>query len=179
MDTAVTRVERSESRKTAITSTANARPSRPSWKRVSMDCWMKGAWSNTTVRSAPPPTTDSSSGSASRTASETATRSASGVAVTETERVSAPSVRVTDVGSAAWRETSATSPRVRGSPSPAGSTGAVGVTSASAGGPPPPPTGPPSAVRSCGAAPWPPSAGVTTMPRMPSRSSTAAPAWTG
>ena len=140
MDTAVTRVERTESRNTAITSTANARPSRPSWNSVSMDCWMNGAWSNTTVRSAPPPTRDASSGRASRTACETATRSASGVAVTETDSVGTPSVRVRDVGAAATRVTSATSSRVRGSPSPEG---------------------------------------ATTIPRRPSRSSTAAPAWTG
>ena len=155
MDTAVTRVERAESRNTAITSTAMPRPSRPSTKRVSMDCSMNGAWSNTTERRAPSPASDSSSGRMARTDSETATRSASGVAVTLRDSVSTPSVRVTDVGSAAPRETSATSPSRCGARAP---------------GPPPP--------ASAGAAEA-SSAGTTVTARRSSRSSTGAPAWTG
>ncbi len=52
IEIAVTRVARTESRKTRITSTAKNRPSRPSWASESIDCWMYGAWSKTTVNSA-------------------------------------------------------------------------------------------------------------------------------
>ena len=49
----MTIVERTESRKTRITRTAMTRPSRPSVVRVSIDCSTNGAWSKTTVSSAP------------------------------------------------------------------------------------------------------------------------------
>ena len=43
IEIAVTRVERTDSRKTRMTSTAKTRPSIPSTARVSMDCSMYGA----------------------------------------------------------------------------------------------------------------------------------------
>ena len=55
IEIAVTRVARTESRKTRITSTAKNSPSRPSCASESMDCWMYGAWSKTTVNSASSP----------------------------------------------------------------------------------------------------------------------------
>jgi hypothetical protein len=62
METAVTSVERKESRNTSMTRTAKARPSRPSVVSPSMDCRMEGASSETTASSAPSPSFDSRSG---------------------------------------------------------------------------------------------------------------------
>ena len=53
MDTAVTSVDRTDSRKTRMTMTAMTRPSRPSVVRLSIDRSTNGAWSKTTVSSAP------------------------------------------------------------------------------------------------------------------------------
>src|ERR1043165_2847808 len=55
METAVTRVERSEARKTRITMTAKSRPSAPSVVRPEIALETAGPWSETTVSSAPLP----------------------------------------------------------------------------------------------------------------------------
>ena len=73
IEIAVTRVERIDRRNTRITITAKTRPSRPSVARLSMDCWMNGAWSNTTVNFVLWPIDFSSDGIASCTAFDTAT----------------------------------------------------------------------------------------------------------
>ena len=65
IEIAVTRVERTDSRNTRITMTAKTRPSRPSVARLSIDCWMNGAWSNTTVNFVLSPIASSSVGIAS------------------------------------------------------------------------------------------------------------------
>ncbi len=111
MEIAVTRVERTDSRKTRITTTANSRPRAPSVARSWIDSSMNGAWSKTTVRLSPD-TSSVSSSMASLSAWETATTSASWVAVIEIERASSPFMRVIEVCSSVTRSTSATSAMV-------------------------------------------------------------------
>ena len=123
IETAVTRVDRTEARNTRITSTANPSPRMPSCTRVWMDCSMNGAWSKTTVMAASEPSWASSSGTSSRTAWETETVSASGVLVTARPRVSTPSVRVIEVATSSASSTVASSPN---STPAAGGVGAAG-----------------------------------------------------
>ncbi len=49
IEMAATSVERIENRNRKMTITAKKRPSRPSVASELIDCWMNGAWSNTTV----------------------------------------------------------------------------------------------------------------------------------
>ncbi|CAH0309190.1 hypothetical protein SRABI128_04448 [Microbacterium sp. Bi128] len=115
MDTAVTRVARTDIRNTRITRTAKPSPSRPSVVRSLMDFSMNGAWSKTGVNLALEPSSASSCGMASLTAWEIATVSPSGFLVTDRARVSLPLVRVIDVRASSTRLTSATLPIVAAS----------------------------------------------------------------
>ena len=110
IERAVTSVERTETRKTKITTTAKSRPSRPSVANPSMECSMNGAWSNTTVRSRPG-TSPVSSAIASSTAWDTPTTSAPWVAVIDTDNARLPFMRVMEVGSWVTISRSATSSR--------------------------------------------------------------------
>jgi hypothetical protein len=112
METAVTRVERTDMRKRRMTATAKPRPRRPSVVRSLMDFSIKGAWSKTGVNLAFEPSSASSCGSKSFTACEIATVSPSGFFVTEMARVSRPFVRVMDVRASSLMLTSATEPMV-------------------------------------------------------------------
>ncbi len=112
METAVTRVDRTDIRKTRITATAKPRPSRPSVVRSLMDFSMNGAWSKTGVNTALLPSSASMGAMASRTACEIATVSPSGFFVTERASVGLPLVRVMEVGSLSSMLTSATAPMV-------------------------------------------------------------------
>ncbi len=114
IDSAVTSVDRTEVRNSRITTTANARPSRPSVVRSSTDCSMNGAWSKTTVNCASCPSACSSWGNRSSTPWDTSTVLPSGVLVMATARLARPSVRAIDVVGASARSTVATSPRVTG-----------------------------------------------------------------
>ena len=78
-----------------MTSTANTRPSRPSVARVSIDCSMNGAWSNTIVNSASGKLSLSSS-IAAITPFDTSTVLAAGSFVIEIDRASSPLTREID-----------------------------------------------------------------------------------
>ena len=73
IEIAATRVDRIENRNRKMTMTAKKRPSRPSVASELIDCWMNGAWSNTTVNWVLPPTAAARSSSCSLTAFETST----------------------------------------------------------------------------------------------------------
>ncbi len=118
MDTAVTSVERTEARKTRMTTTAKSRPSAPSVVRPSIDLETAGPWSLTTVTVAPEPSASRISGSLSATASEMATALPSWSMVTDTARLGSPFVRVRESAGACSSFTSATSPRRTGPPPP-------------------------------------------------------------
>ena len=111
MEIAVTKVARTESRKTRITSTAKIRPRRPSWVSESIDCWMKGAWSKTMVKVAPG-TADSSFGRRSRTCVDTSTVLAAGTFVTAIVSAVFPLTREMLVAGLGSSATVATSPSV-------------------------------------------------------------------
>ena len=93
METAVTSVERIESRKIRITITAKTRPSSPSWVSDSIDWVMNGAWLKTTVNVVFPPMLLASESSWARTSSETETVLPESVFVMERVRASFPSTR--------------------------------------------------------------------------------------
>ncbi len=96
IEIAVTSVALIDSRKTRITMTANASPSRPSVASASIDCSMYGAWSKTTVNDAPgfvESSEDSRSGSSAVTAFDTSTVFAAGSFVTEIVRAGSPFTR--------------------------------------------------------------------------------------
>ena len=93
IEIAVTRVERIDSRNTRITITAKTSPSRPSVASDSIDCWMKGAWSNTTVSFELLPSAFSKPGMRFRTAWETETVFPSGALLTWMVRAGLPSTR--------------------------------------------------------------------------------------
>ncbi len=86
METAVTSVERTLSRKIRMTTTAIARPSRPSVVRLLIERSTNGAWSVITVSLAPE--SFSRSASMSRTLWEISTGLPSGRAVTAMPRLS-------------------------------------------------------------------------------------------
>ena len=111
IEIAVTRVARTESRNTRITRTAKIRPSRPSSVSASIDSWMNGAWSKTTVKVAPA-TAASRSGRIARTASDTSTVLAAGTLVTEMVRAGWPSTREMLATGFSTSATFATSPMV-------------------------------------------------------------------
>ena len=73
IDTAVTRVDRTDMRKIRMMMMAKAKPRRPSTASDSMLFSMKGAWSNTTVNSVPFPSNAVIAGNASVTARDTST----------------------------------------------------------------------------------------------------------
>lgn len=123
---------------------------------------MNGAWSKTTVSSAPSASWSSISGSLSRTASEMATVLPSSVLVTDTPRLGWESVRVTEPRSASAGSTVATSPSRTGCGDCAAPACPVApaAPAASEGGPwAEPPAGPPGAPPP-GLAPAPPLAGI-------------------
>jgi hypothetical protein len=122
IDTAVTRVERSDIRNSRITRTANASPSRPSVVSPPIASLTGVPWSNTTLISAP--IFFDSSGSLSRTESEMATAFPLSTMVTDRPRLGLPLVRVMDVGGANPAWTSATSPSFTGFPAGAPGRGA-------------------------------------------------------
>ncbi len=123
METAVTRVERTEVRKTRITRTAMTRPRAPSVVRPETALATAGPWSETTVSSAPAPRSRRRSGSFSATASEMATALPSLSMVAMTARLGLPLVRVREVrGDSSWR-TVATSPRRTAFPLPGAAAG--------------------------------------------------------
>jgi hypothetical protein len=110
IEIAVTIVERTENRKSRITSTAKIRPSPPSVVRSSTDFSMNGAWSKATVMSAPEPRDSSSSPIRSATWWEMSTVLPSGVLVIASERLGSPFVRAYDVGATCATCTFATRP---------------------------------------------------------------------
>src|SRR4051812_20476346 len=112
IDTADTRVERTEARKTRITTRANSRPSPPSVARPLIDSSMNGAWSKTTVTVLPSPRAARTWGSRSATSELMSTTLPSGVLVSPTDSAGWPSTREYDVAGAAPSSTSATAPRV-------------------------------------------------------------------
>jgi hypothetical protein len=85
-----------------------SRPSSPSVVRLSIDFSTNGAWSKTTVSSAPEAAFRASS--RSRISCEISTALPPGAATTSIPRLSLPSVRVNPVGSASCCVTVATSP---------------------------------------------------------------------
>ena len=108
MEMAVTSVARTDSRKTRITSTAKARPSSPSCVSESIDCWMNGAWSKTTVKVASG-MSFSRFGRIARTPLDTSTVLAAGTLVTEMVNAGTPFTRemlVTGFSTTATVETS-------------------------------------------------------------------------
>ena len=68
MEIAVISVERTDHKKSRMTSTAKTRPSAPSTARSWIDCSIRGAWSNTVLNCALLPSVFSRLGSMSRTA---------------------------------------------------------------------------------------------------------------
>lgn len=120
MDTAVTRVERIDARKTRMTRAAKSRPRAPSVVRPSMDLETAGPWSLTTVTVAPEPKSRRMVDSSSSTASEMATALPPRSMVTMTARLGSPFVRVRESAFACSSLTAATSARRTGflAPSP-------------------------------------------------------------
>ena len=110
MEMTVTRVERIESRNTRITSTAKTRPRPPSSASDEIDCWMKGAWSKTTVTLAPDPSLSSMSGIWAFTSFETSTVLAEGNFVTAMVSAGLPSTREIELAGSSPSATDATSP---------------------------------------------------------------------
>ena len=109
IEIAVTRVARTDSRNSRMTSTAKSRPSMPSWASDSIDCWMYGAWSKTTMNSEPEPIESCRSGSAAVTARDTSTVLAEGSFVTAIVRAGSPFTREIEVTGSCSCATVATS----------------------------------------------------------------------
>src|SRR5437763_7714957 len=103
IDTAVTSVARTDSRKPRITRTAKTNPRNPSRVRSWIDARMNGAWSSTTVTvalRAAPPSISVMRGSAPRISSDTATVLASAFFDTPMPVLGTPLVRVYPVAGA-------------------------------------------------------------------------------
>ena len=97
-----------------MTTTAITRPSSPSVVSASIDFSTNGAWSKTTVSSAPAAAPARAAGRGSRARSRPRCRPAS--AITAMPRLSVPLVRVNEVGGASCCSTVATSPSRTGAP---------------------------------------------------------------
>ena len=115
MDSAVTTVDRTESRKTRMTRIAIPSPSSPSSVSAVMDSWMNGAWSNTTVNRVSSPRSSSRSATDSETSSATVTVLASVSLVTLRPTDGSEFARVIEVDSVRPSRTLATSPSWTGS----------------------------------------------------------------
>jgi hypothetical protein len=114
MDTAVTSVDRTDSRKNRITSTAITRPSRPSVVRPSIDRSTNGAWSKTGVERGVPAEAAAEPGQLVLDGVGDLTALPSGVAVTMMPRLGLPLVRVMVEAGAVVSVTEATSPSLTG-----------------------------------------------------------------